>query len=231
MRGATTALILAVTLALVGCGGPYHRVAKGDTDGVPVRLEVEISRDFVRDLANRGPGGREVVAYNHGFYTGWWGGYGHHGHAHCPPGYRYRYDPFWYSNVYWTGPAPTAVYLLGGDGPGQARLLRTELGYGLNLIDLPVRPGRTVTLTVQAYGGDEGWEAVGTFTAADKPGQVVKLDLKEHAPQLRVINPDGSVIDPTSEPQLGPPPPPAQPVPPTGPSAAIDKTNAGEMQR
>lgn len=219
MRGATT-LILAVTLALVGCGGPYHRTARGDAGGVPVRLEVEISRDFVRDLANRGPGGREVVSYNHGFYTGWWGGYGYHGHAHCPPGYRYRYDPFWHSNVYWTGPAPTAVYLLGGDGPGQARLLRTELDYGLNLIDLAVRPGRTVTLTVQAYGGDEGWEAVGTFTAADQPGQVVKLDLKEHAPLLRVINPDGSVIDPTPAPQLGPPPPPAQPVPPT---AAVPK--------
>lgn len=220
MRVASAVLLAAATLAVVGCGGPYHRTVKGDTDGVPVRLEVEISRDFVRDLANRGPGGREVVAYNHGFYTGWWGGYGHHGHAHCPPGYRYRYDPFWHSNVYWTGPAPTAVYLLGGDGPGQARLLRTELDYGLNLIDLAVRPGRSVTLTIQAYGGDEGWEAVGTFTAADQPGQVVKVDLKEHAPLLRVINPDGSVIDPTPAPQLGPPPPQAQPVAPT---AALPK--------
>jgi hypothetical protein len=75
-----------------------------------------------------------------------------------------------------------------------------------------------VTLTVQAYGGHEGWEAVGSFTAANTPGQVVKLDLKEHAPQLRVINPDGTVIDPTPAPQQGPPPPP-----PASPTAAVPK--------
>jgi hypothetical protein len=208
MRVAPAILIAAATLALVGCGGPYHRTARGDADGVPVRLEVEISSQFVRDLRNRGPGGREVVAYNHGFYTGWWGGYGYHGHGYCPPGYRYHYDPFWYSDVYWTGPAPTAVYLLGGDGPGQARLLRSELDYGINLIDVAVRPGREVTLTVQAYGGYEGWEVIGTFIAADKPGQVVKLDLKEHAPVLQVTNPDGTVIDRSPMPPMGPPPPP-----------------------
>lgn len=209
MRGAPAALIAVLTLILVGCGGPYHRTAKGDSDGVPVRLEVEISREFVRDLPNHGPGGREIVVYNQGFYSGWWGGYGYHGYGYCPPGYRYHYDPFWYSDVYWTGPAPTAVYLLGGDGPGQARLLRTELDYGVNLIDVSVRPGRTVTLTIQAYGGYEGWEAVGTFTAADKPGQVVKVDLKEHAPYMHITNPDGTVIDVKPEPPMGPPPPPS----------------------
>jgi len=230
MRAVPVALIAALTLALVGCGGPYHRTALGDAGGVPVRLEVEISRDFVRDLNNRGPGGREVVVYNQGFYTGWWGGYGYrgsHGNGYCPPGHRYAYDPFWYSNVYWTGPAPTAVYLLGGDGPGQARLLRTELDYGTNFIDVAVRPGRAVTLTVQAYGGHEGWEAVGTFTAADKAGQVVKLDLKEHAPQMRVFNPDGTVIEPTPAPQQGPPPP----VQPVGSAAAVDKSDAGTVLR
>jgi hypothetical protein len=212
MRAAPAAAIALLTLALAGCGGPYHRVARGDTDGVPVRMEVEISRDFVRDLRNRGPGGREVVVYNQGFYTGWWGGYGHPGYGTCPPGYRYRYDPFWHSSVYWTGPAPTAVYLLGGDGPSQGRLLRTELDYGLNLIDVPIRSGRSVTLTVQAYGGDEGWEVVGTFTAADKPGQVVRLDLKEHAPHMRVTNPDGSVVESRSEVPMGSPSsPPAAP--------------------
>jgi len=222
MRSVSVLLISAVAFALGGCGGPYHRTARGDADGVPVRLEVEISRDFVRDLSNRGPGGREVVVYNHGFYTGWWGGYGYHGHGHCPPGYRYRYDPFWYSDVYWTGPAPTAVYLLGGDGPGQARLLRTELDYGTNLIDVAVRPGRAVTLTVQAYGGHEGWEAIGTFIAADKAGQVVKLDLKEHAPHLRVINPDGTVIDLSPQPPMGPPPPSSAPAEPLRPTSKSD---------
>lgn len=223
MRVFPAILIVAVLFALVGCGGPYHRTAKGDTDGVPVRLEVEISREFVRDMNNRGPGGREVVAYNTGFYTGWWGGYGYHGHSYCPPGHRYAYDPFWHSDVYWTGPAPTAVYLLGGDGPGQARLLRTELDYGTNVIDVAVRPGRAVTLTVQAYGGYEGWEAIGTFTAADKLGQVVKLDLKEHAPLLRVINPDGSVIDLSPKPPQGSPPSSPSPAQPVVPTAELPK--------
>lgn len=223
MRAAPATMIAALALVLAGCGGPYHRTAKGDADGVPVRLEVEISRDFVRDLRNRGPGGREVVVYNHGFYTGWWGGYGYPGYGTCPPGYRYHYDPFWHSSVYWTGPAPTSVYLLGGDGPSQARLLRTELDYGVNLIDVAVRPGRTVTLTVQAYGGDEGWEVVGTFTAADKPGQVVKLDLKEHAPLMRVTNPDGTVIESKPEAPMGPPPPAPPAAKPTAPTAAIPK--------
>ena len=62
MRAVPVALIAALTLALVGCGGPYHRTALGDAGGVPVRLEVEISRDFVRDLNNRGPG---AVSYTH----------------------------------------------------------------------------------------------------------------------------------------------------------------------
>ena len=185
--------LLILALVLAGCGGPYVRQAKGDPDGVAMQIEVQISHDYVRDLRNRGPGGREYVAYSSGFYGGWWGGY--RGYGACPPGYRYPYDPFWTSDVYWAGPAPTTVYLLGGDGPGQARLMRTELDYGTNLIDLTVRPGRQVTLTLQAYGGYEGWEEIGRFTAADRPGQRVVIDLKEHAPQLRIFNPDGTMID------------------------------------
>ncbi len=219
MTRALPAFLASLAILLTGCGGPYHRTAKGDPGGVPVRLEVDISRNFVRDLPNHGPGGREVVVYSSGFYSGWWGGWGHYGA--CPPGYRYHYDPFWYSDVYWTGPAPTAVYLLGGDGPGQARLLRTELDYGKNLIDLPITPGRRVTLTVQAYGGYEGWEEVGTFTVANQPGQVVQLDLQEHAPRLRVINPDGSVIDAMPTVPAGSPPPSAPaPAPVTTPAPA-----------
>lgn len=215
-----TALLAAVTIALTGCGGPYHRTARGDPAGVPVRLEVDISRNFVRDLPNRGPGGREVVVYSNGYYSGWWGGWGHYGA--CPPGYRYRYDPFWYSDVYWTGPAPTAVYLLAGDGPGQARLLRTELDYGKNLIDLPITPGRRVTLTVQAYGGYEGWEEIGSFTVANQPGQVVLIDLQEHAPHLRVINPDGTTVEQAPPTQQAPPAPAA--TAPAVPPAAAEQT-------
>jgi hypothetical protein len=196
-------VMCALVIGLTGCGGPYLRQVAGDAGGVPVQITVTISRDFVRDLRNRGPVGRETVVYSHGFYSGWYGGYGHPGY--CPPGYRYRYDPFWHSDVYWTGPAPTQVYLLGGDGPSQARLLRTELDYGTNIIDLHIRPGRLVTLTIQAYGGLEGWEEVAKFTAADQPGQQVNIDVKEHPSHVTITNPDGSVfITPAP---IGPPAP------------------------
>jgi hypothetical protein len=193
----------AMAVGLTGCGGPYLRRVAGDAGGVPVQITVTISRDFVRDLRNRGPVGRETVVYSQGFYSGWYGGYGHPGY--CPPGYRYRYDPFWHSNVYWTGPAPTQVYLLGGDGPSQARLLRTELDYGTNIIALHIRPGRLVTLTIQAYGGLEGWEEIAKFTAAAQPGQHVNIDIKEHPPHVTITNPDGTVfITPAP---IGPPVP------------------------
>jgi hypothetical protein len=214
MRLGITLMLLAA-LVLSGCGGPYYRQEAGDANGVPVQIEVTLTRDFVRDLQNRGPMSRETVIYSRGFYSGWHGGYGHPGY--CPPGYRYRYDPFWHSNVYWTGPAPTMVYLLGGDGPSQGRLLRTELDYGTNIIDVRIRPGRVVTLTVQAYGGLEGWEAVATFTAAQTAGQRVVVDVKEHPPQVIITNPDGTTL--LSPAPVGPPKPmePTQPNPPAVP--------------
>ncbi len=193
------------------------RHAAGDPGGVPLQIEVEISRDFVRDLRNLGPAGREVVGYTTGFYRS--SMFGYRSFGACPPGHYhpYGYGPMWSSDVYWSGPAPTTVYLLGGDGPGQGRLLRTELDYGVNVIHLAVTPGRQVTLTVQAYGGYEGWEEIGTFTAATTSGQRVVVDLREHAPQMRVHQPDGTVIDVSPRPV--PPSPPAVGTPSASPAA------------
>jgi hypothetical protein len=80
-----------------------------------------------------------------------------------------------------------------------------------------------VTLTLQAYGGYEGWETVGTFTAADKPGQRVVIDLKEHAPQMRIINPDGTTIEvaPVVAPAPGASAPTAATVTSPTPGAAV----------
>ena len=207
--------LVAVGCLLVGCGGPYYRQVRGDSDGVPVRIEVKLARQFVRDLRNRGPIGRETVIYSRGFYTGWYGGYGRRGY--CPPGHRYRYDPFWYSDVYWTDPAPTQTYLFGGDGPLQARLLRAELQNGDNIIDINVRPGRQVTLTLQAYGGLEGWEELTNFIAADRPGQLITLDCTEHPAHVKIINPDGTVL---MSPTLPSGPPPSGSEPATTPEPA-----------
>ena len=219
MRVAFISVVLLVILGFSGCGGPTFRHAQGDSAGVSTVIEVELSRQYVRDLRNRGPGGREYVAYGSGFVGSPWGGYGHHGYPYgsCPPYYHHSIDPFFASDASWSGPAPTTVYLLGGDGPGQARLLRTELEYGLTIIDLPIRPGRQVTLTMQAYGGYEGWETLGTFTAADKPGQRIVIDAKEHAPRIIVTNPDGTVQELAPVPAPAPVPA-AAPVPAPAPS-------------
>ena len=211
MRTALIPVALVVMFGFSGCGGPAFRHAHGDPDGISTVIEVEISRQYVRDLRNHGPGGREYVVYGSGFVGSAWGGYGHRGYpyGYCPPSYHHSIDPFFSGDASWGGPAPTSVYLLGGDGPGQARLLRTELEYGLTIIDVPIRPGRPVTLTVQAYGGYEGWETLGTFTAADKPGQRVVIDAKEHAPRMIVTNPDGTVLEVATQPAPTPTPAPA----------------------
>ena len=213
MRVAHISVALVVILGFCGCGGPTYRHAQGDPAGATTVIEVELSRQFVRDLRNRGPGGRESVAYSSGFVGSAWGGYGrrNYPYGYCSPYHHHSIDPFFSSDASWSGPAPTTVYLLAGDGPGQARLLRTELEYGLTIIDLPIRPGRQVTLTIQAYGGYEGWETLGTFTAADTSGQRVVIDAKEHAPRIIVTNPDGTVqeVAPVPVPVPAPAPAPA----------------------
>jgi hypothetical protein len=203
--------LLAGAAALAGCGGP--RQIAGDPGGVPVAFEVTLSRQFVRDLKNRGPGGREdVVVYQH-YGAEWYGTpyyYGRDRRGRLYP----IYDPFWSTGVYVAGPAPTRVHLLAGDGPGQARTFRVELDYGTNSFDVPITPGRKVTLTVQAYGGLDGWEEVGSFTADNRPGQRVVLDLREHAPRITVSDP------PPPPPPQQPPPPPAPVQPPLAPPEA-----------
>jgi hypothetical protein len=187
-------VLLVALVALAGCGGPYYRTAVGDADGVPVRIEITLSREFIKDLRQRGPVNRETVVYYHGFHNHWHGDYRHPRYGH--PGYFS--DPFWSNDVQWAGPAPTTINLLAGDGPGQGRLMRTDLAYGTNIISLGIRPKRVVTLTLQAYGGIEGWEEIATFTAAETPGQRVVIDVKEHPPQVTIYQPDGTVVSAVS---------------------------------
>ena len=205
MRTGLVFVILAA--ALVGCGGP--RQLSGDADGVPVELTVTLSRNFVRDLKNRGPGGPEVMVYEH-FGPTFYHSY-HHGYRHPYHGHGYYGDPFWSGGMWVSSPAPTTVNLLAGDGPAEGRLFRTELDYGTNHLIVPVKPGRKVVLTIQAYGGLDGWEEVGSFTADNRPGQVVVLDLKEHPPRVGVQDP------PPPPPPNAPPVSPHQPPPPPPP--------------
>ncbi len=188
-------MLLVAAFLVVGCGEP--RVV-GEAGGVPVQLTVEISRVFARELKNRGPGGETTVYVADGFAPGWGPPYWYHGHYWTTPPDPF-WDPFWAGGAI-AGPPPTTAWLLAGDGPGEARLFRAELDWGRNDFIVLAKPGRVVTFTVQAYGGSNGWEVVGSFTADDRPGQRVHLDLLEHAPRIEVVDPP-------------PPPPPALPPP------------------
>jgi hypothetical protein len=198
---------LSALLLVSGCGNA--RIG-GDPGGLPVTFHVTISRQFVRDLTHRRPGETTVYAYPaFGF-----GGYGFYGHRYP---YGPYYDPFWGPPVGYGPPSPTAM-LLGGDGPAQGRLFRVELDWGDdNTFTVPIAPGHVVTLTVQGYGGVDGWEIVGAFTAGAQPGQIVTLDLLEHAPKMTLV---GATPAPLPE-VPGPPPPATAPTnpPPTAPPA------------
>lgn len=201
-----TLVLAGMALVLAGCGEP--RQLAGEAGGVPVELTVTLSRNFVRDLKNRSPNAPEVVVYERfgaGFYHPH--PYWHRGHRHYHH-HGFYSDPFWSTGVYVSGPASTTVHLLGGDGPAEGRLFRTELDYGSNRLVVPVKPGRKVVLTVQAYGGLAGWEEVGSFTADDRPGQHVTIDLMEHPPRIGVQDPPPP--PPPAAPPAQPPAPPAR---------------------
>jgi hypothetical protein len=212
-------LLASLSFLLISCGGPHYRTATGDVDGVPARIEITLSREFIRDLRNRGPVQRETVVYYQGFHRRWYGDLSHPRYGH--PGYYS--DPFWSNDVYWSGPAPTTVNLLAGDGPGQGRLMRTDLDYGTNIISLAIRPKRVVTLTLQAYGGIEGWEEIATFTAAETAGQRVVIDVQEHPPQVTIYQPDGSIVSAPAPQSPAPQSPAPQSPAPQSPAPSTDK--------
>ena len=197
----------ALAALLLGSGCGNSRIA-GDPGGIPVTFHVTISRQFARDLIHRRPGEGAVYAYPaFGFSA-----YGYYGRR-CGP-YPF-YDPFWGPPVYYGPPSPTAM-LLGGDGPAQGRLFRVELDWGDdNTFTVPIAPGHVVILTVQGYGGVDGWELVGAFTAGAQAGQVVTLDLLEHAPKMTLVG-----AEPAPLPEIpGPPPPATAPTAPAAPPA------------
>lgn len=219
--------LLACAAVLTGCGEPREpRQVAGDAGGVPVAFEVTLSRQFVRDLKNRGPSVRDDTVVFHHYSAGWYGSpyYVRDSRGHLRPVYRDPYDPYWSTGVWATGPSPTRVHLLAGDGPGQGRTFRVELDYDTNRFEVPITPGRKVTLTVQAYGGLDGWEDVGTFTADNRPGQRVMLDLTEHAPRISVSDPPPPAppSSPPADASQPPPPPPVPVQPPLAPSSVIE---------
>jgi len=171
-----TALVLAaVAVTLAGCGAPPR--AQGDAGGVPVTFTVEISPDYVAGMSVPAPYLRPPLfvhdlSFHHYGHFGH-NGHRHYGHRHFGPGsypafWGYGYDPFY-------DVQPTVVAVLAGDGPGQDQLFRAEVYPRLESFTVPVRAGRQITLTLQVSGSRSGWESLGTFTAADRPGQLIAV--------------------------------------------------------
>lgn len=175
---AAVALMALMVLALVGCGEP--RTPAGDPGGVPVAFVVQLEQGYVRGMSSAVSSSMRPLGPR-----GHW-----HVHRHGDPRYRhfgrretwvYHVDP-----DPWHEPQFTDVYLLAGDGPAEAGLFRTALPGGERRFSVPIRPGRVVTLTIQARGAREGWEAVGHFTATGEPGQEVALALTADGPRMTV---------------------------------------------
>jgi hypothetical protein len=191
------ALLLAA-LALVGCGETRPR---GEPGGVPVAFSIDFNGSYLEHVVRPGPPPAPLFVPAPYHPYGWYAP--HYYGAGRPYGYRPYGYPYGYHGLYddpWYGHGYVDVLLLGGDGPAEGGVFRMPLSEGHTDVAIPIRAGHVITLTVQARGDLEGWEAVGHFTAADRPGQRVQLTLVPAGPRLEV-----------TEPAEGPPPAPTAP--------------------
>ncbi len=152
-------LTLALLAVLCGCG--KTRV-EGDPDGIPVTFAVHVDAAFFSRMAN------------HSTTVGTGAGVGF---GHGAPGLGLGLG---------IGFRSTTAYLLGGANPGEAGSFRRRLSWGDNRFTIPLRSGRSVTLTAQAEGGREGWESVGEFTVAGPGADEVDLTLDENGSRITV---------------------------------------------
>lgn len=144
-------LVVAAVLILAACGEPRRF---GDAGGVPVTVSATIERPFFTSMQNRQ--GRPSAGAGVGMSSGGWSSVG------VGVGFQF---------------SSTQVYLLGGDAIGQGNVFRKEVKWGENTFTVPLTPGRTLHLTVQAEGGRRGWEAIGTLTVpAQDPAITLVLD-------------------------------------------------------
>ncbi|MBA3938611.1 MAG: hypothetical protein H0X38_14245 [Planctomycetes bacterium] len=154
MRSAARHLPLLVLAGVVlfasdGCGEARRY---GDEGGVPVTFQVHLERAFVNGMRNRQ--GRVGVGVGAGFSSG--------GGSAIGTGIGLSFSS-------------TTVYLLGGDALGEAGVFRQELKWGDNAFSVPLKAGRTIQFAVQAQGGREGWEGVGSVVIPDgaNPGVTI----------------------------------------------------------
>jgi hypothetical protein len=145
-------LLLLAGLALLALDGCGEARRYGDEGGVPVTFQVHLDRAFVNGMRNRQ--GAVGVGVGAGFSSGGGSAFG--------TGVGLSFSS-------------TTVFLLGGDGVGEAGVFRQELKWGDNTFSVPLKPGHTVQFAIQAQGGREGWEGVGSAVIPDGPNPGVTI--------------------------------------------------------
>jgi len=150
----------ALILVLTGCGTPRRF---GDVDGTPVLIQVDLERAYVRSLSDR----------NVGVGVGAGVGVGSGGYRSSGVGIGLSFSS-------------TQVYLLGGDATGQGNVFRKQIAWGTHAFEVPLTPGRTLALTVQAQGGYEGWEGIGTVTVPESGAGTIRIDLLGEGTDVRI---------------------------------------------
>jgi hypothetical protein len=151
---ALAGFVVALTILLggIGCGTREYAI-HGDPDGVPVTLSVTFQASAIPAIASKNGFIRTIIVEREDPFIG---PRRHLDPFPCHSGFGTRYQP------------ATRAVLLAGDGPAQAQLMRVGLEDGANSLAIPIRAGRTVTLTLQTYGGWEGWTQVGKFTVNEQ---------------------------------------------------------------
>ena len=182
----TLGFALVALCLLAGCG---EKRRYGDDGGTSVAFRVTLDRAFVSEMANRQ--GRVGVGVGAGVSSG--------GGSSIGTGVGLSFSS-------------TTVYLVGGDGPGQGQVFRHELQWGENAFAVPLKPGRTLHLTIQVEGGRQGWEALGQVEIPSAPQPQVQALLNAGGPKLSV-SPAPATITTTTTTTTSPAPVPTTPAP------------------
>lgn len=138
--------LLSLLLLAAGAGCAGGRMA-GDPDAPTRVITVDLERAFVRAISRE----RIVVGVGPGAEHG-------------------REASFGFGHGVWT--TSTEVDLLGGSAPGGSDLLFAPLSWGANRIEVPLRHGRRLHLSLRVSGDRIGTHRFAPVTVGDAPIRV-----------------------------------------------------------
>ena len=202
-------LLLSVLVVVSGCGSRTP-APLGDPGGVALEVTIDFTWQYLDTMSQwrPAPESTAVVIAPDPLWIGL--PYGLHLHSRFGRGYGYGSGwrggfagpVFGYYEVGYPDPGYQNVFLLAGDGPAEAQLFHQRLRPGRHHFRVFIRPGRTVTLSVQAVGNREGWVVIGHFTSADRDGGRLHIELDAEGSALQAYPPPevagAAPVDPPS---------------------------------